>query len=64
MMVGNNLKDAQLQQIVDKTIMYADKDEDGKISFDEFCAVVGHTDVHKKMVVDIIWNLKSDMMAR
>ncbi|OQV15999.1 Calcineurin subunit B type 1 [Hypsibius exemplaris] len=30
MMVGNNLKDLQLQQIVDKTIMYADKDGDGK----------------------------------
>ena len=39
MMVGNNLKDTQLQQIVDKTILFADKDEDGKISFDEFCAV-------------------------
>jgi serine/threonine-protein phosphatase 2B regulatory subunit len=25
MMVGNNLKDAQLQQIVDKTILIADK---------------------------------------
>ena len=33
MMVGNNLKDTQLQQIVDKTIIYADKDKDGKISF-------------------------------
>merc|ERR1711899_631500 len=28
-MVGNNLKDTQLQQIVDKTIVYADKDGDG-----------------------------------
>lgn len=53
MMVGNNLKDTQLQQIVDKTIVFADKDEDGKISFDEFCSVVGHTDIHKKMVVDV-----------
>ena len=74
-MVGNNLKDTQLQQIVDKTILFADKDEDGKISFEEFCAVsppkhkilglnvsnltaismqvVGNTDVHKKMVVDV-----------
>ncbi len=33
MMVGSNLKDGQLQQIVDKTIIYADKDKDGKISF-------------------------------
>ncbi|CAF4475129.1 unnamed protein product, partial [Rotaria magnacalcarata] len=38
MMVGSNLKDSQLQQIVDKTIINADKDGDGKISFDEFCA--------------------------
>jgi Ca2+-binding EF-hand superfamily protein len=36
MMVGNNLKDTQLQQIVDKTIIYADKDNDGKISFVSF----------------------------
>lgn len=33
MMVGDNLKDLQIQQIVDKTIMYADKDRDGKISY-------------------------------
>ncbi|KAI5611585.1 WD repeat-containing protein 92, partial [Silurus asotus] len=39
MMVGSNLKDTQLQQIVDKTIINADKDGDGRISFEEFCAV-------------------------
>lgn len=55
MMVGNNLKDTQLQQIVDKTIIYADQDGDGKISYDEFCALVDSSglDVHKKMVVDV-----------
>jgi len=53
MMVGNNLKETQLQQIVDKTILFADKDGDGKINFEEFCDVVGNTDVHKKMVVDV-----------
>merc|ERR1712066_609356 len=53
MMVGNNLKDTQLQQIVDKTIVYADKDGDGKISFEEFCDVVESLDIHKKMVVNI-----------
>lgn len=53
MMVGNNLKDTQLQQIVDRTIVFADKDEDGKINFEEFCTVVGNTDIHKKMVVDV-----------
>lgn len=39
MMVGNNLKEVQLQQIVDKTILQFDKDGDGKISFQEFCDV-------------------------
>ncbi|CAK5023370.1 unnamed protein product [Meloidogyne enterolobii] len=54
MMVGNNLKDTQLQQIVDKTILFHDKDGDGKISFDEFCDVVEGTEVHKKMVLENI----------
>merc|ERR1719427_1492237 len=36
MMVGNNLLDKQLQDIVNKTIMYADKDADNKISYTEF----------------------------
>ena len=39
MMVGNNLNDTQLQQLVDRTIIKADTDFDGKISFDEFCVV-------------------------
>ena len=43
-MVGNNLTDKQLQQIVDKTILYADKDGDGKISYEEFEPV---RDAHK-----------------
>lgn len=38
-MVGNNLTEKQLQEIVDKTILYADKDGDGRISFEEFCDV-------------------------
>lgn len=39
MMVGNNLKEVQLQQIVDKTIIQFDTDGDGKISYEEFCNV-------------------------
>ena len=39
MMVGSNLRDTQLQQIVDKTITNADTDQDGRISYEEFCAV-------------------------
>ena len=42
-MVGSNLSDKQLQEIVDKTILYNDKDGDGKISFAEFCDVSGTT---------------------
>lgn len=53
MMVGNNLRDGQLQQIVDKTIMEADKDGNGKISFEEFKRVVGGADV-SGMVLDQI----------
>lgn len=52
-MVGNNLRDGQLQQIVDKTIMEADKDGNGKISFEEFKRVVGGADV-SGMVLDQI----------
>jgi serine/threonine-protein phosphatase 2B regulatory subunit len=52
MMVGSNLKDQQLQQIVDKTIMEADQDRDGKISFDEFKKMVENTDVSNSMTLD------------
>jgi len=52
MMVGNNLKDAQLQQIVDKTIMEADKDGDGKLNFNEFAMMVANTDVVKQMSLE------------
>ena len=51
MMVGNNLKDGQLQQIVDKTIMEADLDKDGKISFEEFTKMVENTDVSMSMTL-------------
>lgn len=36
MMVGKNLLDAELQQVVDKTIMENDRDGDNKLSFEEF----------------------------
>lgn len=49
MMVGNNLKDTQLQQIVDKTIINADKDGDGRISFEEFCAVSIQCQAHQHL---------------
>ena len=51
MMVGENLKDAQLQQIVDKTIIQGDKDNDGKISFEEFCAMIEGTDIVRQLTL-------------
>ena len=29
------------------------KDNDGRINFEEFCTVVGNTDIHTKMVVEV-----------
>uniref|UniRef100_A0A7S3D416 EF-hand domain-containing protein n=1 Tax=Palpitomonas bilix TaxID=652834 RepID=A0A7S3D416_9EUKA len=53
MMVGANLTDVQLQQIVDKTIMEADKDRDGKISFEEFIALIGHSSMEQKLYIPL-----------
>ena len=36
MMVGSNLPPKQLQELVDKTMIQADRDCDDKISYDEF----------------------------
>ena len=49
MMVGSNLKDTQLQQVVDKTMRSVDCNQDGKISFEEFCKIVEKTDFEKKL---------------
>ncbi len=64
MMVGSNLKDQQLQQIVDKTIMEADKDGDGKISFEEFQQMVENTDVSMSMTLGEcqIWSYILEML--
>ena len=49
MMVGKNLREEELQQIVDKTIMEADKDGDGRLSFEEF-----RNTVDSKLVVSAL----------
>ena len=54
MMVGENLKPKELQQVVDKTMFLTDTDGDDKISFDEFSKVVESMDVFQKMVVENI----------
>merc|ERR1712228_569045 len=53
MMVGSNLKDTQLQQIVDKTIRSVDANQDGKVSFEEFCKIVGRSEIDKKMTLNM-----------
>lgn len=52
MMVGNNLNDVQLQQLVDRTIIKADEDFDGKISFQEFVNITKHLDVVDKLTIN------------
>lgn len=39
---------------VDKTIIYADKDGDGKVSFEEFSQVVSTSDVEDTMTLPAI----------
>jgi serine/threonine-protein phosphatase 2B regulatory subunit len=52
MMVGDNLLDDQLQQIVDKTIIEADTDNDGKVSFDEFLKMVATSDIMQQLTIE------------
>ena len=54
MMVGNNLTDMQLQQLVDRTIIKADLDYDGRISFQEFKNMVKDLDVATKLTLNKI----------
>ena len=51
MMVGTNLGDIQLQQIVDKTMRDADKDCDGKISFEEFVNFTHKVDIADQLTL-------------
>lgn len=39
-MIGQDLSDSQIQNIVDKTIQDMDDDKDGKLSFIEFTKVI------------------------
>lgn len=54
MMVGKNLQDSELQQIVDKTMMEADVDGDGRLSFDEFKSAVDLTQLASLMTLNNI----------
>lgn len=47
LLCGDNLTDIQIQQAVDRTIILADKDCDGKISFEEFADFVQDVKVNE-----------------
>ena len=50
-MVGTNLTEVQLQQIVDKTFIEADLDRDGFITFPEFEKIVMSSDYGDKLTL-------------
>lgn len=52
MMVGQNLTNDQLQQVVDRTIMENDIDGDGKLSFTEFQKAVEETQIAQTMTLE------------
>jgi len=52
-MVGSNLNDVQLQQLVDRTILQGDKDKDGKLSYAEFVEMVKGTDIEDKLKIEL-----------
>merc|ERR1712187_928669 len=53
MMVGENLGDVQLQQLVDRQLVMADRDGDGKLSFSEFQVAVQNIGVAEQLSIDI-----------
>lgn len=54
MMVGKNVQDEDLQQIVDKTIMEADKDGDGRLCFEEFKQAVDSKSVASSLTLNFL----------
>lgn len=53
MMVGKNLQDEELQQIVDKTMMEADEDGDGRLNFNEFKKVVDSKQIANTLTLNM-----------
>ncbi|CEF64095.1 EF-hand domain and EF-hand domain pair-containing protein [Strongyloides ratti] len=58
MMVGNNITTDQLECIADRTITEADTNNDGKISFEEFCKAMDKTDIEQRMSIRFITTVK------
>ena len=53
MLVGDNLTDIQIQQLSERTLISADKDLDGKISYEEFCNFVKDVQIQDLFSMDM-----------
>ncbi|CAE8591482.1 unnamed protein product [Polarella glacialis] len=53
MMVGDNLGETQLQQLVDRQMVSSDRDGDGKLSFAEFKDAVENIGVAEQLSIDL-----------
>lgn len=54
LMVANSLTEVQLQQLVDRTIVEADQDGDGKLSFEEFKRIIqSSSDITQKLSLSV-----------
>jgi hypothetical protein len=51
-MVGSNLNDVQLQQLVDRTIIQGDKDKDGKLNYEEFIDMIKDGELEQKLKIE------------
>ncbi len=53
MFVGENLTDIQIQQLVDRTIIQADQDCDGMLSFEEFADHVKNLNIQEMFSINM-----------
>jgi len=53
LLTGDNLTDIQIQQVVDRTILAADKDLDGKLSFEEFAEFIQDVKVSELFSINL-----------
>ena len=62
-LVGENLTDIQIQQLTDRTILRADKDLDGMLSYEEFCSFTKNMKIQNLFSIDIFNGLDSDIKS-
>jgi serine/threonine-protein phosphatase 2B regulatory subunit len=62
-LVGENLTDIQIQQLTDRTILRADKDLDGMLSYEEFCSFTKNMKIQDLFSIDIFNGLDADIKS-